>query len=661
MPSNIRNIGILSHVDAGKTTATEQMLFAGGALKSPGDVNKGTTVSDRLDIEKERGVSVWSTDVSFSWKGHTINLIDTPGHADFSAEVERSLQIMDAVILIVSAVEGIQSHTFALWEALQKRQIPVIIFINKIDRHGSDFAKVVAELEKEFAIQSFVLFSPVNEGNAGASIQKFTSSSGNTTTAFLVERSVENLAGLDEKLLEMYLEGEIIPENLMLSKIKDYTTRRMLVPVIAGVAKNAVGISELLDAVFAFFPNYPDSSGNLSALVYKVEQHPTLGRLAYTRVFDGVIQVRDNIFNATANKEGKVAQIKKNNLGKLIDRQLIDCNDIGIITGLSDVKPGDILGNADCIPATVNLNVPMMTVEILPEDEKNFTLLANALEVMFLEDPRLGLQWHKEEKELHLHLMGKIQMEVIQRVLGQRFGVEAKFGTPTVIYKETPVKAGIGFAEYTMPKPCWAVVRMAIEPAPAGTGVVYNSQVSVDKIKQKYQNEIREAVYKSLGQGMKGWEVTDMKVTLIDGEDHEIHSRPGDFHIAVPMALMNGLMHTGTRLLEPIMSFTIHAPEALLGNITGDLHTMRGTFGTPLFDEGVVIISGKVPASTSQDYGIRLSSLSGGKARIRLSFSGYAPCSDDLGVVRPFKGINPLDRSRWILHARGAFKADERR
>jgi ribosomal protection tetracycline resistance protein len=661
MPSKIRNIGILSHVDAGKTTVTEQMLFAGGALKSPGDVNKGTTVSDHLDIEKERGVSVWSTDVSFSWKGHTINLIDTPGHADFSAEVERSLQIMDAAILIVSAVEGIQSHTFALWEALLLRKIPAVIFINKIDRHGADFTKVLIELEKEFSLQPFVMFSPVNQGNANASIQKLTRSVSSPEAAWLAERSVEKIVGMDDELLEIYLEGKEIPEDLMQSKVKDYTIQRKLFPVIAGVAKNAVGISELLDAVVAIFPNPAASSGNLSALVYKVEQHPTLGRLAYTRVFDGAIRLRDKIFNSSAKSEGKVAQIKKNDLGKLIDHPMIDCHDIGIITGLPDVKPGDILGDSHRVPVSVNLIVPMMTVEILPADEKDFTLLANALEVMQLEDPRLGLRWYREEKELHLNLMGKIQMEIISSVLLQRFGVEANFGTPTVIYKEKPLKAAIGFAEYTMPKPCWAVVSFAIEPAPAGSGIVYSSKVSVDRIKQKYQNEIREAVAKSLAQGIKGWEVTDTQITLIDGEDHEIHSRPGDFNIAVPMALMNGLTQSGTALLEPLLNFVVRAPESLLGKISGDILLMRGSFETPLFDDDAVIITGKVPAATSQDYGIRLSSLSGGKARIRFSFAGYAPCSDDQGVIRAFKGVNPLDRSRWILHARGAFKADERR
>jgi ribosomal protection tetracycline resistance protein len=661
MIQKIKNIGILSHVDAGKTTLTEHILYLSGVIKQPGDVNKGATVSDNLEIEKQRGVSVRSTDVSFFWKDHQINLIDTPGHADFSAEVERSLQIMDGAILVISAVEGIQAHTHALWEALRRKKIPTLIFINKIDRAGADFANILTELENEFLIKTFPLFFPINESSSDAKISKVSHHSLSPEMSSLFNRAIENLAGLDDEILNLYLESNIIDDDLLMTKIRNYAARGQLFAVVPGVAKNSVGVGELMDAVTKIFPNQEKSSDKLSALVYKIQHHPTLGRLAYVRVFDGELKVRDNILNVSANSEGKIAQIKKSDVGRLVDHSIIQCNDIGIISGLPGINTGDVLGSHHKIPPAVNLDVPMMTVQILPVDENDFVNLANALEILYAEDPRLSFRWYKSEKELHLNLMGKIQMEVIQTILEQRFNVKAKFGSPSVIYKETPLKAGRGFAEYTMPKPCWAVVVFAIEPGLRGSGVVYQSQVSVDKIKQKYQNEILAAIPKALEQGIKGWEVTDVKIILFDGEDHEIHSRPGDFAIAVPMAIMNGLSQIGVTLLEPVLSFTIKASEDLLGKISGDIHLMRGSFETPVFDNGTFVMRGKVPAATSLEYGTKLSSLSGGKAMIRFAFSGYEPCTDDQGVIRNYKGVNPLDRSRWILHSRGAYKSDDRK
>ncbi len=661
MFTKIRNIGILSHVDAGKTTITEQFLFLGGAVKFPGDVNKGTTVSDSLKIEKERGISVRSTNITFDWRGNQINVIDTPGHTDFSSEVERSLQIMDGAILVISAVEGLQAHTYALWDALKSREIPVVFFINKIDRQGADFGKVVNDLEKEFGILGFTLYCPENEGINASEVCNVFENKTKPQISSYYEHSIENLADLDEEILEDYLEGNEISEDTLQLKLSFYTQKRDLYTIYSGVAKLGKGIPELLDAVINFFPEAARSSEKLSALVYKIEQNQTLGRVAHVRVFDGEIKVRDNVLNFTSKKIEKVAQIKKSFTGKFKDQQILKTGDIGILTGLPLVNAGDILGDNHKIPIQSSVQVPMMTVQVTPDEDVNFTQLAHALEILNLEDPKLNLRWYKDEKELHINLMGNIQMEIIDSLLQQRFEIMAKFGQPSVIYKETPTTSGTGFASYTMPKPCWAVATFAIEPGKRGSGISYQSRVSLDKIKQKYQNEIRMNISNALEQGIKGWEVTDAVITLIDGEDHEVHSRPGDFIIATPMALMTGLTKTGTTLLEPILDFVIKATEVLLGKVAGDLHQMRGTFGTPSFSNGNFEIKGKVPAATSLEYGIKLGSMSAGKGKVRFSFHGYEPCPDNLGVIRPHKGVNPLDRSQWILHARGAFKSDERR
>ncbi|MCF8366137.1 MAG: TetM/TetW/TetO/TetS family tetracycline resistance ribosomal protection protein [Bacteroidales bacterium] len=661
MTRKIRNIGILSHVDAGKTTISEHLLFLGGAIKKPGDVNHGTTVSDNLKVEKERGVSVRSSDMSFLWNDYLINLIDTPGHTDFSAEVERSLQIMDGAILVISAVEGLQAHTYALWQALNTRNIPVLFFINKIDRQGANFENVVRAIEKEFHIPVFLMYCPRNEGTNLAEIQNVCVSNNIPEVASFYEYSMENLAELDEELLEVWLEGMRISTQTIRAKIKFFTQSNQLFPVYCGVAKSGIGITELLDAIIEFFPNPGESSGKLSALVYKIEHDQTMGRLAHVRVFDGEIRVRDLILNQKSGQQEKIAQIKKSLTGKLKDMVALESGDIGIVSGLANANSGDILGSDHKIPARANVQVPMMTVQVIPENEEDFVQLAQALETLYLEDPKLNMRWYRNEKELHIDLMGKIQMEILESMILQRFGLPVRFGQPTIIYKETPSGKGIGHASYTMPKPCWAVCTFAIEPAERGSGISYESRVSVDKIKQKYQNEIKTCIQSALAQGIKGWEVTDAIITLIDGEDHEIHSRPGDFIIATPMALMNGLLKIGTTLLEPMLSFTIVAPEELLGKVAGDLHKMRGTFDSPSFENGNFELKGKVPAATSLDYGIKLGSMSSGKGQARFSFHGYEACGDNEGMIRAYKGVNPLDRSKWILHARGAFKSDERR
>lgn len=659
--AKIRNIGILSHVDAGKTTITEQFLFLAGAVKSPGDVNKGTTTSDGLKIEQERGVSVRASELSFKWKDCRINLVDTPGHADFSAEVERSLQIMDGAILVISAVEGLQAHTWALWESLKERKIPVIFFINKIDRVGADAAGVIDSIEKDLGIKTFCIAAPTHEGALDAEIVNTLENPKNDAAKSWYEKSMENICDLDDEIMEKYLEGDTITSKQIKSKLLEHTLQFRIFPLFTGVAKTGKCIPELLDGIIEHIPPTASSTTAISALVYKIRHDEKLGKLAFVRNFGREINVRDEIINTSTGQMEKVSQIKKRYADKTRDLNLLEQGDMGILTGLSDTSAGDILGSDAAIPKFATVQTPLMTVKALPANEKDFTPLAHALEIMNMEDPKLNLMWYKDERELHVNLMGFVQKEIITAELEERFGVAATFEEPTVIYRETPARPGVGHASYTMPKPCWAVVTFSIEPGEPGSGIVYKSEVSFDKIKQKYQNEIEAAIPKALEQGTKGWEVTDIKITLIDGEDHEIHSRPGDWNIAVPMAIMNGLQKSGTALLEPVLKFTINAPDELLGQITSDILKMRGTFDAPTFENEKMKITGEVPAATSLDYHVKLGMRSAGKAQARFKFTGYKPVSDNEGVIRPYKGVNPLDRSRWILHNRGAFKAEDRK
>lgn len=652
MSRQTRNIGILAHVDAGKTTITENFLFLSGQTKQLGSVDNGTTQTDFLEVEKERGITVRSANTSFEWKGTQINLIDTPGHVDFSSDVERIMRVIDCAILIVSAVEGVQAHTETLFDALKKHNIPTILFINKVDRVGADTEKVIQEIKKELTLNIAVLQKPLNEETNEASIQLLWDKSS------LAEDIIESIANIDETILEKYLEGESIPFETLNNSLKTAIQKASICPLLLGSAKNSTGIEELLDAIVQYAPSPAlDPSGKLSALVYKIEYDKTMGKVAHVKVFSGSIKNRQVIKNQTQNGEEKVTQVRKLFSNKFKDIGIVETGDVAGICGFSNVKAGDVLGQANkTIPGGISLRAPLLTVQVKAGEEKNYATLAEALMQLSDEDPTLDFEWLKDEKELHVNIMGWMQIEVLEATLENRFGIKAKFNNPTVIYKETPTAKGEGFEKYWMPKPCWAITKFLIEPGERGSGIVYESKVSVDKIHQKYQNEIKKTIPKALKQGIKGWEVTDIKITLIDGEDHEIHSRPGDFIIATPMAIMNGLTNTGTTLLEPLLTFKIKAPVDLLGAITSDITQMRGSFDSPIMENNKFILEGILPVATSLDYPVKLSSRSGGKANILTKFHGYQECTDNLGVIRPYKGISPLDRSKYILKARKALQ-----
>lgn len=658
----IFNIGILAHVDAGKTTITEHLLYLGGAIRNLGSVDKGSAITDSLSIEQQRGISVRAATVSFQWKDVQINLIDTPGHADFSAEVERVLNVLDGAILVVSAVEGVQAHTFALWEALKELEIPTLVFVNKIDRAGADFETVLSDLQKELHCSPVPVILPVSEGTNEANIEVALESSFFSQDSSIRTLGLENLAEFDEAIMEKYLEEQELTNDEIKGAINANTTPEKIVPVFCGIAKNGIGMEELLNGVINFLPPATvNDQAPLSALVFKIEHHKTDGRLAHIRIFEGLLNSKDSVYFPSHEKEIKIGLAQKFFTSKPEITGKIEAGDIGVISGVPDINAGDILGSGKGIKEQHSLHIPVLTTLVKPELDKDYAALAKALQIINSEDPSLDFKWYKEEKELHLKMMGPMQIEIITALLQERFGIPATFEDPTVIYKETPAKKAEGYVRYWMPKPCWAIMNFLIEPGPLGSGIIYESTVRTSDIHQKYQNEVERTIPKALEQGIQGWEVTDIKITLIEGEDHDIHSRPGDFVLATPMGIMKGLDEAGTNLLEPILNFEIKAPEESLGTITSHLTKMRATFGTPQFETGRFILKGTVPVATSMNYSIQFNSSTGGKGRLVFHFAGYAPCPEGEGRAREYKGVNPLNESQWILHRRGAFKAEERK
>ncbi len=659
MKKSIRNIGILAHVDAGKTTITEHFLFVGGAKRTLGNVNKGTTTTDFLEVEKARGISVRAASTTFFWKDAQINLIDTPGHVDFSAEVERVLNILDGAILVVSAVEGVQSHTFTIYEALCELNIPTIIFINKIDRSGSDVLRVFEEINTELNTNLFPINAPINEGVSNATVAFFDENTKQTDDVLTLQNvAIETIAEYNDEILSYYLEGKTIQFKHLYSEAKKLFHDENFTPVVTGIAKEGLAIKELLDCVIDFIPTANSVSDEISGIVFKTEHDVTLGQIAHVRLFDGKLANRNNVFNYTQNSDEKISQIKKKFAGKIEDIGKLTAGDIGLITGMNAL-PGDIIGKPGRIKQTNRLNIAILTVRVAPKNTPDYAKLASALQELDKEDPTLNFRWFRGDKEFQLDLTGTIQMEILEILINQRFNIEVEFSEPTIIYKETPAKKAEGFVRYWMPKPCWAIMRFEVAPAEQGSGVSFESKVSTDKIRRKYQNEVERALPKSLEQGIKGWQVTDLKIKLVEGDDHEVHSNPGDFIIATPMGIMRALENSDTQLLEPILSFEIKALEEFLGSVASDLTTMRATFANPEFENGKFTIKGSVPAATSANYAIRLASVTGGRGKLKLRFSGYDKCPEDEGVSIDYKGVSPLDESKWILHARGAYKTNE--
>ena len=645
----IINVGIVAHVDAGKTTITENILHLSGAIRKLGSVDKGTSQTDSLDVERERGISVRLSNASAIWNKVQINLIDTPGHIDFSSEVSRSMFALDCAVIVISAVEGVQAHTENIWNGLKNLKIPVLFFINKIDRIGADFENVINEIKKELTDQILVVNSVFNVSTDEAESNELLLSENQIS-----EELTEQITSLDDNLIEKFLTEKVITKKELTETLSNAVKNFHIFPVLAGSAKFGTGLENLLNYLTQIMPlANTDYSGEAGGIVYKVEHDKTLGRVASIRMFSGLLKNRDTIL--INGKEAKINQIKKVYTSKYEDLGEVKAGDTALICGIEDIVPGQQFGNLSKNKIE-NLSQPFLTVKVFPKNNSDYSELVSAMFELADEDPSLDLIWLKDERELHLKVMGKIHIEILETLLLNRFGIEAEFGKPIVIYKETPVTSGEVIERYTMPKPCWAVVNFRIEPGERGSGIIYESEVGVNEITHRYQQEVRRTITPALKQGPLGWEVADIKITLIDGEDHNVHSRAGDFVIATPMALMKGLSEIGTKLLEPILEFNISAPEEFCGKVISGLSILRAEVETPEIKKGFFTIKGKIPVATSLEYSTVLSSITAGKGKITTKFSGYKECPLELGETIPFRGINPIDRSKYILKARGAIQ-----
>lgn len=644
------NIGILAHVDAGKTSITEQILNKCGVLRNAGSVDSGTTVTDYMSVERRRGISVRTACAFADYRDNEICIVDTPGHIDFASEVERSLSVLDGAVLVVSAVDGIQTYTRMIWKALRHLSIPTIIVLNKIDRVGSDTASVFTQLTETFG-ENFVAIQEITgEGSDSASVSK-------DFAAYLKENegnSLPVLAQFDEELEEKFLSDETATKEELMKSLENSARKGDLYPVLYTSAKNGTGIESLLDAICQFLPDSSQlKKDELSGIVFKVERDETMGKAAYIRLFGGSISSRSPIM--IGETEEKVSQIRRYSGRKFSDIGTLEAGQIGTVYGLSGIKNGDIIGS---VPEGRNCSiaVPLLLSKVFANKEEEQQKLMHAVSELADEDPLLDFKFSQETREIYVSITGTVQLEILSELIRDRYGLEVSFSEPTVIYKETPKRAAIGIEEYTMPKPCWACVELLVEPLPRGSGIVYESVIKDNIIPYRYQNHIDISVHQTLSQGILGWEVTDAKITLVGGSHHFIHTHPLDFFVATPVAFLRALQAGGSTLLEPIMRVTLSADESLLGKVLGQIIDMRGEFDSPVLSGGNFMLEAAIPAATSLDYPSVFRSLTSGKGLISREFLEYRECPLELGKTMPRRGFDPLDWSKWLLYCRNALK-----
>jgi len=542
----VKNIGIYAHVDAGKTTITENLLFKANIIKEIGRVDNGTTYTDDMSIEKRRGISIQSAPVSFELTNKTkINLIDTPGHADFIAEVERSMNVLDGAILVISAKEGIQSQTYLIFDTLKALKIPTIIFVNKIDRLGVNINKVVKSIKtslSEFAIP----------------IQSVDIKSCNVSDLF--DCNFDNLLDIltkkDDQLLSYFVNGDLSNSKVRDSFI-DWSKKGEVYPVIFGSALKHVGTDQLLGAIKLFLPEQDiNTSGDLALTVFKIK-HTKESKRTYIRLFEGCINTRDYVNNE------KITKINILEKGQVKQSDCLKANDIGIIYG-PNLKVNQSIGNIN--REIISLGEPTSKIKILPAKSTTKFDLINALNIITEEDPFLEYELSEINNDIYLNIFGEIQLEILAERMSTDFGVYVTFDKVQTIFKETPKKVGEHFIElYDKTYPFYAGIGCKIEPLCKKSGVDIVSEVSTGHLLKTFQNGIIDGINRYIDQGLMGWPLTDLRVTITEGKYDSVKSTPSDFRDLAPIVLMKALEKAETKLLWPILSFRIKVPEYAIG------------------------------------------------------------------------------------------------
>lgn len=640
------NIGIVAHVDAGKTTTTENLLYYSGIIKEVGRVDSGNTQTDSMELERKRGITIKASAISFTWNDTKVNLIDTPGHVDFISEVERSLSVLDGAILVVSAVEGIQSQTRILFNTLKYLKIPTLIFINKLDRIGANCNRLFNEIKKTMTDKIVILQNVHNEGSKDVSVSEL------FETSIISDDLINILSDLDESFLEAYIEGIDLNEKEIKEKISSYSKQGSLYPVLCGAASIGIGIKNLLDGICNFLPTADkDNNGDLSGVVFKIDRTSGNEKKVFVRLFDGKISVKDAVSVYNIDSAEKVKKLKILENGKFIETQSISAGDIGVLYGLKNLKIGDIIGEPSSKMKGISMAKPTLRTTVSAINKKDTSKLFKALTLLADEDPLLELGTDDIEKEIYVNLFGEVQMEILRSILEDYYAIKVQFSNIQTIYKEAPKNVGTAIMRMCEElNPFWATVGLKIEPRERGTGLKYSSEVSIGSLPKSFQNAIEEAVIKTSKQGLLGWELTDIKVILTCGEFFSPASTPADFRNVTPMVFMEALYEAKTGLLEPLHEFELRVPNNVLSKAIWDLKTMRATFDNPTAIEDEFLIKGFIPVENSKEYKLKLSSYTEGKGVFVTKFYGYKDAPVEFTKSRQKTTYDPLNKKEYLLH-----------
>lgn len=615
-PDRYINIGIVAHVDAGKTTLSESMLYHAGAIRKLGRVDHKDAFLDTDQMERERGITIFSKQAVFRWKDRTITLLDTPGHVDFSAEMERVLQVLDCAVLVVSGADGVQGHTQTLWKLLKRYQIPTFLFVNKMDQEGTNGEKLLKELRKRFGENVVPFVDIMTESDCpGGKVYLHTKESA-------VEEVLEELAVCEDDMMEEYLEEG----RISLDKVQKAVADRQVFPCYFGSALHSQGVEELLDGLDLYIKDktYPAEFG---AKVYKIARDNQGNRLTYLKVTGGRLKVKDVVEGLNE----KINQIRIYSGEKFEAVQEVEAGRVCAVTGLENTRPGQGIGAEE--ESDLPVLEPVLTYQILLPDDCDVHKVLLNLKILEEEEPELHIVWEEQTSEIHVQLMGDVQIEILQRMIKERFGVLVEFGEGSIVYKETitaPVE-GVGHFE---PLRHYAEVHLRLEPGERGSGMQFAAECSEDILDRNWQRLVLTHLEEKEHKGvLTGSPITDMKITLTSGRAHQKHTEGGDFRQATYRAVRQGLKKADSILLEPYYEFRMELPSENVGRTMTDIQNMSGKFGTPMIEEETTVLTGSAPVSLMRGYQKEFTAYTGGRGRMAVSLKGYDVCHNQEEVL----------------------------
>lgn len=666
----VRNIGIMAHIDAGKTTVTERILHFTGKTHKIGEVHDGEAVMDWMEQERERGITITSAATTCFWKGHRINIIDTPGHVDFTVEVERSLRVLDGAIALFCAVGGVEPQSETVWRQAEKYSVPKIAFINKMDRAGADFFRVVGLIESQLGANPVPIVIPMmengtlvgvidlihhvahyyddpekgGEGRRDEPIPAEWMAEHDQWFKHLVEKASE----VDESLMEKYCAEESISEAELLCGLRRATLAQTVVPVLCGAAFKNKGVRRLIDAVTELLPSpvdlpptigrslegeeidrIPKDDGRLAALAFKVVADKHMGKMVYFRVYSGTMKGGSYVLNSAKNKMQRVGRLMQMHANHQENRDAIYCGDIGVAVGLSDTVTGDTLCDPDhpIILEAIEFPAPVLSVSISPESRGDRDKLSTGLTRLSEEDPTFTVGSGVESGETVISGMGELHLEIIVDRLKREYGVQAQVGRPQVAYRETltrSVTINHKYAKQTGGRGQYAHVQMTVDPTDPGTGFEFENKIVGGAIPREYIPSVEKGIVKAMAEGVyAGFPVVDVRVTLFDGSFHEVDSSEQAFRICASQAFKQAFRDGNPELLEPVMSVTVVTPEEFAGGITGNLCSRRGRIqGIDMTPQGHSI-EAMVPLAEMFGYATDLRNISSGRANFTMHFEHY--------------------------------------